>query len=792
MFSDVLKRIPLLDPKVGEMNERMLSAVNEGDLAALNFALNEGARPNYEYQRAMHLALRMGDCSALNVLYEFGGRFLSPSWISAPDEAENNLLNSVESAAENGFTNTIELAAEKEAQINEEKLLRHALHVASKGNQIEAVTRLLESGAKFGEISLSLLRPAIQSNNRDLLKLILSNSTQRSEAFCSAALEYILEGQRYEIADLFIDYGVRVEAENYQVFVQLAGKGDTVGLKFLLSHGVKLPEGVAGRMLGEASRSGHEETVKFLLSTQKPWSASTLEAQIAFYPNEKMMLGLLAAGLDPNSRDGDFILHASATGMISAIRAFAKAGANLSVRLHTGRTPIGEAVQYDLPATVKILFENGAEIPDRFFYNDCSEDVARLPGQQRFPILLSRIAACKKATNPVAALEDLLQFKADFTKNGALLPDTPWNKQPIVRIAVNAAFVGSVTSLESWANAWVQTRTVFRNDIARVENTPGLSWKKYAEELARNLEDITGFVDVVSEVSDVIILPLLQPMLGAIPHMEEISKKIASRLIVKDKSSLDFASLDRKWHKPGNKIPEELIPQRERGAWRPLFEAIKLDDDISVVAISEVHELRREGGLMRHCVASYAPNCRDGVCQIVSIRKDNEPIATLELRKTVKSEGVITGPNNAHWRVAQFKAIGNSPPGHLASEALSRFLSLVQAGSVKINQVEAVSKGESTDSWLMSRCGYEPKDASMIIPKIIQHYAERVFVERGNGNGKVFLIDPALSYSELKSFVRHHADELSGQNQSRGLLSRMYDFLSSQWGAPVSWLFRTN
>ncbi len=66
----------------------------------------------------------------------------------------------------------------------------------------------------------------------------------------------------------------------------------------------------------------------------------------------------------------------------------------------------------------------------------------------------------------------------------------------------------------------------------------------------------------------------------------------------------------------------------EEGAWS----AVELN---SAIALTE------EGAEMRHCVSSYAPNCRRGESRILSIRCNGERVATLQLKARSEEKGHV-------------------------------------------------------------------------------------------------------------------------------------------------------
>lgn len=86
---------------------------------------------------------------------------------------------------------------------------------------------------------------------------------------------------------------------------------------------------------------------------------------------------------------------------------------------------------------------------------------------------------------------------------------------------------------------------------------------------------------------------------------------------------------------------------------------------LQFVALRTPGDIAQEGSHMRHCVASYIPRVINGDCHIVSLRREGERCATLELSKT--------------WAVTQLKRRFNKTPSTLEDSASRFYAELAKA-----------------------------------------------------------------------------------------------------------------
>lgn len=97
-------------------------------------------------------------------------------------------------------------------------------------------------------------------------------------------------------------------------------------------------------------------------------------------------------------------------------------------------------------------------------------------------------------------------------------------------------------------------------------------------------------------------------------------------------------------------FPEQWIPNAEV-------------DEYTIEYLTNEQSLIDEGQAMSHCVASYAWNCRNGGCQIYSVKKNGERVGTLELSK-----------RDQYYQINQFRSKHNSNPTQAAKMASIKWL----------------------------------------------------------------------------------------------------------------------
>ena len=104
-----------------------------------------------------------------------------------------------------------------------------------------------------------------------------------------------------------------------------------------------------------------------------------------------------------------------------------------------------------------------------------------------------------------------------------------------------------------------------------------------------------------------------------------------------------------------------------------------LDDPVtgkwSFVELTSSEELFWEGRVMNHCVYSYGHDCADGDSLIVSVKRNNAPCLTIEVKP-------------ADWRVIQIKGASNRAPSSAEQKAVNSWISSVVQQKAPIQEAE--------------------------------------------------------------------------------------------------------
>lgn len=89
-------------------------------------------------------------------------------------------------------------------------------------------------------------------------------------------------------------------------------------------------------------------------------------------------------------------------------------------------------------------------------------------------------------------------------------------------------------------------------------------------------------------------------------------------------------------------------------------------DGFEITPLTTAAQLRREGQVMNHCVATYAEDVARGRCLIYAIRRDGAPIATMEV--------IATGSPGGRGRIVQLMGRSNRAPSAAVAAAATRWL----------------------------------------------------------------------------------------------------------------------
>lgn len=391
-----------------------------------------------------------------------------------------------------------------------------------------------------------------------------------------------------------------------------------------------------------------------------------------------------------------------------------------------------------------------------------------------FITAVESIYAFESEANPKKALFEKLGYPTiPNIKTDAFSTDLKWAQQPFVQCCMYAAAAAATLAMGNMDKLERIMHSLISQDIHRISNTKGLSWKRYLDSLHQQPGFIQDFRDVIYEVAEVITFPILvrQAMIeegGAPAKIEPLlikARGLASQMVLIGKSTLDIQVMNGKWHRGGNRIPDEIRPISiwKNDGWIPLFNGtVALGPAVHITCLTTPNELEMEGNSMGHCVGSYSAACRGGTSQILSIRENNVAIGTIELNRAPAGE--ITPPNGPHWRVRQFRGYKNSAPEPTAKVAFEKFKILVREGKVVFNRETGLNAKELDDVKRLDEVTritrFDLNRSNLVRRAALKHYRERVSVERSQTQNVALISDNAEK--ELQNWIA----SLPGQTQT--------------------------
>lgn len=135
------------------------------------------------------------------------------------------------------------------------------------------------------------------------------------------------------------------------------------------------------------------------------------------------------------------------------------------------------------------------------------------------------------------------------------------------------------------------------------------------------------------------------------------------------------------WHR---RVASLAALRHERGAtkkgWPKLCDPWQSRDKRwTLTVINSAAGLVEEGNRMRHCVGGHYNECRSGQVHILSLRRDNANVATVEIRLPEMENG------REKVTVTQFKGHRNEAPPPEARAAMREFLKDTSTGAHRLN-----------------------------------------------------------------------------------------------------------
>ncbi len=218
----------------------------------------------------------------------------------------------------------------------------------------------------------------------------------------------------------------------------------------------------------------------------------------------------------------------------------------------------------------------------------------------------------------------------------------------------------------------------------------------------RDLADsVEADVDVFQDIDDLVdgaLWDAIVPLLGAQtdkPTLEFESlilerkaelRNVVSRELFAERPLPEIFKLGVAWHRPDKRIPLDAQPLKQHAEWYPIMERTDLDNGYSVEALIDNAALQREGAIMHHCLGTggYGTQCLLGETHVLSLKRFDEPCATIELRKVKKNFGEIEVRGERWLAFTQFFGAGNSEPDGEARSAFNNLRRMIHGREVAL------------------------------------------------------------------------------------------------------------
>jgi hypothetical protein len=192
-------------------------------------------------------------------------------------------------------------------------------------------------------------------------------------------------------------------------------------------------------------------------------------------------------------------------------------------------------------------------------------------------------------------------------------------------------------------------------------------WKPFLDRIGESSRErhvrIEGVIDMVRSFAEDAVVPALAGE-GLVPegfhdiHLCVPPVAVAARVLFEGKSLHAILEESDDWHRriAGTVAVRGADPS---DTWPVPFDTATAPNGLVLRCLPDASSLADEGLAMRHCVGTYAAQCRHGHAVVVSIRSpDGNRLSTLELR-----------PAGATYAIGQNHGIMNTRPPPEAAEA---------------------------------------------------------------------------------------------------------------------------
>lgn len=374
-----------------ELDEQVVQAIGQGDVAALAAALDEGADPNAESspgRPALYLASRRGNTDAVRLLIDHG----------ADVHAETLGGGILVSATLEGHREVVEILLDSGTDINATGTANFpdsaALHAAAEQGYRDIAELLIERGAEINQtnsIGETPLHPAVGWNRPEIVSLLLDNGAdidyQANDGW--TALHVAANFNAVEPARILIETGAALNLENEDGETPLdmarpavaellrAAGAQGAADEATLGEIASLDQAALDEQLAEAIADRDQALLAALL--EEGASPNTLDSEgnavLALAADEgqlELVQRLLDAGADVNGTMSELgatgainasaLIQAASKSHIEVVKLLIDRGADVNqAEEQYNRTPLHGAAWNNHTEIVTILLENGAD-----------------------------------------------------------------------------------------------------------------------------------------------------------------------------------------------------------------------------------------------------------------------------------------------------------------------------------------------------------------------------------------------------------------------------------------------
>jgi hypothetical protein len=593
---------------------------------------------------------------------------------------------------------------------------------AAEAGHIKVVRYLHGAGVNIASLEANDLENAACTESLKVFRYLVNNGADRREFLTQSSNQAAAFG-RLEILKHLDEVQPRFMKKQQQFLCHVAAEhGQLEVLRYLEDCGAEL----SSELIMPAIRDGHLNVVRYLyerLGADCCRSSESVKEAVT-KGNLEVLQYLYEQGADLSVCGGQELQSAAELGHMDVIMFLDRNGFDIRP---FGKAMMHEAVLGDDLALCRYLYERGVSAQGFWLAQTCGVYLRLLEqfGQQPGTYLSS---SC-----PQRLLNAMGHKKEGFVDSAT-------------RVASAVAWViahldGPEEDAPKLFKALLSEQ--IRSFEALIERQPKVKPIQVIDQLIEDTKKLSEFSDVVKRVAQELVLPSWREVVSFadVSELETKAQAIATEALIAKRDLRELIALSKKMHDASSKLPPELRPYFSARSWPALLtEEVDLGGGYTIVALGSEEELVSEGESLDHCVGDggYAVECLRGTTQILSLRKDGERVATIELGSCYV-DGDFASSYNKHWSREQFKGFNNAPPSREARQAYQRFVEKALANKIAFNpKVESFTGAVSGLYQFLSPFEQStgiPDDEPDLSELIAAHYKE---IARQMGEKSIF------------------------------------------------------